>query len=223
MRRLLLWLACTPLAFAQLDSNTLTIVATRTADLKPDQIQVSVDVTISQDFTLDAALAAVPGVGITIDDFVAVQSFSGSQNTWYFQLLVPFSKLTTTISALRAAQQKTPKQADISFQIGGPQFSNELLAAQRCQYGALLWDAQVQARKWASAAGVNLDEIVGLSDGSNVAPSGYFAGSVLTAISLTSYFSAGPVGGIPLASFSNFQWTPSPPSCTITVQFRITP
>ena len=77
-------LAATPV-FAQLPSNTLTITATRSINLQPDQALFSLSVTSSAATNLGQVVAALSGVGVTAANLAGVGT-----NTNSAQLSVEF-------------------------------------------------------------------------------------------------------------------------------------
>src|SRR2546429_9770598 len=88
------------LAFGQLDSNSITVTASRSTTLQPDQAIFSVDVSSGLDTTIDDVIAALAGSGILIANFQGVNnSFYIYDSTalqpsihWSFTLPVSFSK-----------------------------------------------------------------------------------------------------------------------------------
>ena len=59
------FLAASSAVFGQLDDNTLTITASRTMDVQPDQVIVGVYVNAPFDNTVDDILGALQGSGVT--------------------------------------------------------------------------------------------------------------------------------------------------------------
>lgn len=217
MRRLLfLWTLAIPVLAqtSELDSNTLTITASRTFNIVPDQALIWVGVGSTQVLTPDTAAAFLQGSGITADNLTGVSSGIGG-TTWYFSLAVPWSNLKDTLTALASDQRKTGPRASIDYSVQQAQVSPSLQAAQGCVYPALVADARAQAQKVAAAAGVTVHEIVGLSDGTVQAPVPTFA-ALIPVFSLGSVRSGVFVNPFGLSGF------PAPSSsCSITVQFRI--
>ncbi len=58
-----------PLLFGQLDSNSVTVSASQSVNLQPDQVLFGLSLTTSLNATLDDVLAALKGSGITIANF----------------------------------------------------------------------------------------------------------------------------------------------------------
>jgi len=179
--------------------NTVTVTASRTANLQPDQVVFRVAVDGPLDSTRDDALNALQGSGITAANFAnvgEVQQYLQSGKTqnfleWSFTLAVPIANTKTTIGLLTAVQQSNAKQSNnlsISFGLQGTQVS-----PQPCSLADLISDARTQAQQMATAAGKGL-------------------GSVLAISSSTSGASSAAV----------FSASPSIPNCTMTVKFQLT-
>ena len=62
------------LAFGQLDSNSITVTASQSVNLQPDQVLFAVYVSTPLTASLDDVLAAVKGAGITSANFSGVYS-----------------------------------------------------------------------------------------------------------------------------------------------------
>jgi uncharacterized protein YggE len=160
-------------AFAQVDSNSVTVVASRGVNVPPDQAYISVIVSALMSATLDDVLAALPGTGITAANLANVyQEYvydpqSALRQDWYFALIVPLSKLKDTNTLLGKLQASSAGQKD-GFQVslGGVslQFSDGALhAARTCAATDLLADAQTQAQKIAAATGRFVGRLLAMS------------------------------------------------------------
>jgi uncharacterized protein YggE len=213
MRKLCWLLAIPVIAFAQLDDNTLTVTATRTLNVQPDQVVVQVDVAAQ---TLSDALQIVSPAGITASNF---NSFD-TVGFWTFQLTVPFDKLSTTIAGL-AKLRSSAGQSVVGYGILDAQISP---AARKCPYPALMSDAQAQAQQVASAAGVKLGPVLAISDAASagalvLVPRLIYAGNIVPGISAGPPID--PTSEIAsLSSVLSSQPVPSP-TCTMTVQFQL--
>jgi hypothetical protein len=202
------------LAFAQLDSNSITVNASRSAALQPDQALFVVSVQSDLNTSLNDVLAALQGSGITSANFAGVSSNSGftissgpSQTLqWAFALPVPLAKTKDTVAALTALQQniaQNNKSLKLSFSIQGTQVSQQLQQSQTCSIPDLLADARTQAQKLADAGGVTLGAILAMSSP---------ASSSALAI---------PQQIVAVGSFvSTSTFTPAP--CALTVKFAVT-
>ena len=207
--------------FGQLDDNTLTVTASRTSLLQPDQALFLVNLTADVSASLDDVVAALQGSGITAADLGGVGSLqsapaapnSPTLTTWTFSLAVSFSQMNGTLSALAAIQQNLAKAGngmDMTYYLQGTQISAALQAAQTCPLTALVGSAQSEAQQIAAAAGRKVGPIVGMSDGTSV--SGGFISGVI-AVARTGDFSQ---------SLSTFLLGSAPsPSCSMTVEFKL--
>jgi hypothetical protein len=167
------------LGFGQIDSNAVTVTASRNANLQPDTVLFSVTVTSGFNTGLDDVIAALAGSGITAANFSSVSSpFTLSIPTgaiaqpvqpmlqWNFALPVPLSKLKDTSTTLTNLQQSIAKKnagLAMSFSVQGTQVSPQLQQSQPCVISDLLADARAQAQKLADAAGLTLGQILALA------------------------------------------------------------
>ena len=200
------------LAFAQLDSNSITVNASRSAALQPDQALFAVSVQSDLNTSLNDVLTALQGSGITSANFSGVSSNSGfvlgpgqSQTfQWAFGLPVPLTKTKDTVAALTALEQNIAQKnasLKLSFSIQGTQVSQQLLQSQTCSIPDLLTDARTQAQTLAAAGGVTLGTILAMSSSTS---------SVATV-----FPNAYPLNtGIFSSTFA--------PPCAVTVKFAVT-
>jgi hypothetical protein len=197
-----------------LDSDTLSIAASRILSVQPDQVLVAVSVNAPATASLQDVIDEVPGFGITSADLSAAHgAFDGDRSQWVFTLAIPFAKLGDTLTRLASLQQKIGGpvgQPDLNFNVQGARVSDEVQAAQSCSFQALVTDAQAQAQKLASAAGLTLGPVVSVSDGSTLQSVGVFSAGIASVpygiLSINQWFSPAP--------------TPAQP-CALTVQFKI--
>ena len=92
--------------FGQLPPHTLTIAATRSINLQPDQVLFSLSVSSGAASTLDQIVAALSGLGITSSNLTGVFNNPTPPNfQWDFTLAAPLSNLTATIGSLTKLQQ----------------------------------------------------------------------------------------------------------------------
>jgi hypothetical protein len=173
----------TPAAFAQLDSNSVTVSATRSLAQQPDQVLFGVTVQSGLNTSLDDVVAALQGSGITAANFSAVTvPFVGNlippqpptvtpMLQWTFALPAPLAKIKDTIATLTGLQQRIAQQNNgltLSFNVQGTQVSGQLQQSQVCPTSDLLADATAQAQKLAGAAGLSLGAILAISSGTSV-------------------------------------------------------
>jgi uncharacterized protein YggE len=212
--------SCCPLAFGQLDSNSITVSASRNASLQPDQAVFAVNVQSGLSASLDDVVAALHGSGITAADLSSVNTPSlifatGGSGlppaipltlNWTFSLSVPLTKTKDTVASLTTLQQTIATANNglmLSFSIVGTQVSQQLVQSQTCSLSGLISDATAQAQALASAANLTVGRILALSSGT----------------------SSGVSGGVAFAQLSPYAISTSlavPPPCVLTVKFVLT-
>jgi hypothetical protein len=220
MRRLLLGiplLLAAP-AFGQIESHTVTISATRSLVLQPDQIVLQLTVSSNPSATLDQIVGALSGLGITDANLTGTYNSNPPTLTWNFSFTAPLANLTATIGSITKIEQTIAQNNSgltLTFYIGGTQVSQQLQQAQTCPNSDLISDASAQAQKLASAAGLSLGPILRLSN----APRSQPAEPALVAENATL---TGVVGAY---SFNEILLTPlpSPVTCSLSVQFQLLP
>jgi uncharacterized protein YggE len=200
---LLLW-AIEPM-FGQLDTDTITVTASRQVALVADQAVFSISVITSEDSSLDQALALLQGSGITAMDLQSVYTYDRSLQ-WSFTLAVAFSKIPSTAKTLAGIVQNSTGRngAAVSFNIQGTQVSDEQRQSQSCSTADLISDAQAQAQKLANAAGFTLGPILSLSDAGSVVSGQVLSVSAVFAVAVPFYAPVAP-----------------PVTCTATVKFSL--
>lgn len=166
----LLWLAAAP-AFGQVASSTLTISATRTINLKPDEATIGLWVSSSYSTGLDEVVSALSGLDITSADLTGAGSSTVPPSVqWYFTLAAPLAKLPATLGALTQLQQNIGQNDSgltLTFGLEGSQVSQrsqQLQQTQSCSNSNLIADATAQGQKLAAAAGLTLGPILQVSD-----------------------------------------------------------
>ncbi len=160
-----------PLAFAQLDTNSITVSVSRSSTVQPDQVVFAVTVQSGLNASLDDVLAALQGSGITAANLAGVSSNNPSPYTqstilWTFTLTAPFSKQKDTVTSLTALEQTVAQGKSgltLSFTVAGTQVSAQALQSQTCSLTGLISDAQAQAQSIAAAAGVTVGPVLALS------------------------------------------------------------
>lgn len=174
-----------PALFGQLSTNSVTVTASNTANLQPDQIVYSIEIDSPLNATLDQVVAAVASLGITTSNLSSIDSqhlqavVTGQSAppplSWFFSLAAPTSSNQTTVAQLTILQQTIAKQNNglkMSFSVRGTQISQQLQQSQPCILSHLLAQARTQAQSLASAAGFNLDVIQAMSTTISTAVSG---------------------------------------------------
>jgi hypothetical protein len=205
-RLILLLLACALAVFGQATPSSVTVTATRTANLAPDQIIFAVNVDSPVTATREDVISAIDGAGITAANFSAVRTTqiydqTGRQASmaleWTFLLPVPLSAIKSTIGLLTAVQANLAgKNSGIAmaFSVQGTQVSQQAQQLQTCSLPDLLGDARSQAQKLAGAAGATVGSILAVTSATVVSPGNQW-----------------------FASASSLS-----PACTITVKFALT-
>ena len=181
------FLAAVPLLFGQLDSDAVTIQASRSVNLTPDQVVFSVSVSAGPGTSLDQVVAELSTLGITAADVSSVAGGTDNQSPlrWLFTLAAPLAKIKATIASLTALQQSVAQNNSgmtLMFQVQGSQVSSDLIQSQGCSIKDLVADAQAQAQAVASAAaaGLAIGPIIALSNLSSGATSSSFVGSFVS-------------------------------------------
>jgi hypothetical protein len=178
-----------PAAFAQLDSNSVTVSATRSMSQQPDQVLFAVNVQSGLNTSLDDVVAALQGSGITAANFVGLSlspsllyvgtpvipsTIVAPPMQWIFSLPASLAKIKDTIAMLTALQQSIAKQNTglmLSFNVQGTQVSAQSQQSFVCPIPDLLADATTQAQKLAAAAGLSLGSVLAMSSGTSVSGS----------------------------------------------------
>lgn len=211
MRNLLLILliASSPV-WAQLETDTITIAASRQVNLQPDQIVFNVQVLAPNTAGLDAALAKVAGTGITAADLTGVYNSSNDNFSWVFSLPVPVSQAGATATLLAQLQQQS-KQT-VQFYAQETRISPALQQSQGCSQANLVSDARTQAQNLAAATGFSVGPVLAVSDGSGPP-------FIPSAVRIQTFASILQVGAI-LSSSAPIYVTP-PLTCAAVVKFRL--
>lgn len=196
--------------FGQLDPHTLTISATRSTYLQPDDAVFNLSVISSAATTVDQVVAALSALGVNSSNLTGVNNTSSPPNLqWNFNLAVPLSSLTATIGAITKLEQTITQNNSgltLTFVVGGTQVSPQLQQSQSCSNSDLIADATAQAQKLAAAAGLTLGPILKLSNGSLGQPTLVFASAILGDF-------------VP----ANFEPGVSPVTCSLGVEFQLRP
>ncbi len=209
----MLWLAATPV-FGQLESNTLTITATRFVTVQPNDVTFTVSVSCSDSTSLDQVVAALSGLGITSANLTGVESFVPPTVQWNFTLAVPIAKLATTIGSLTQLQQTIAQNNSgltLTFTVEGTQaskLSQQLQQSKPCSNADLVADATAQAQKLTAAAGLTLGPISRVSNAPPSQPALVVANFAL--------------GGFIVPSFL-FESVPQSATCSLVVKFQLQP
>jgi len=153
----------------QIAVGSVSVTASQTASEQPTGASFSVVVNAPITASLSNVVAAVASVGITASSLVNVgsantnfgQSAPGPVISWTFQLSTPFSNQATVASQL-AALQKTIGQNNNGFALSFSVSATSAYPA-ACDLASLVSSARTQAQGLASATGMGLGSIVGLT------------------------------------------------------------
>jgi uncharacterized protein YggE len=216
-----------------LPAPNITITATRTNAIQPDQVLIGLTVFSGTTAGLDDITGALTAAGVTGASFTGVYTTtiypsSGLQTlqaalVWSFTLTAPVAKLSATLTQILSAQQAISANNSgltLNFYVEGTQASPQLQQSQTCPQAALLADAKAQAKQVATAAGVSAGAILSMSEGS----SGVAALQAVATQAIIGDFTTGVLisGGLGYASFVTPPVFPTPqPTCSLTVQFQL--
>jgi hypothetical protein len=196
-------------AFGQ---HTLTISATRSSILQPDQVLFSLSVSSSAAATLDQIVAALSGLDITSSNLSGViNNPTPPMFQWNFTLLAPLSSLTATIGSMTKFQQTITQNNSgltLTFYVDGTEVSQQLRQSQSCSNSDLIADATAQAQKVSAAAGLTLGPILSLSNTPLPQPTLVYATNEIVGEIVPNNFLVGYV---------------SPVTCSLYVEFRLLP
>jgi hypothetical protein len=189
-------------AFGQLETDSITITASRQVSLAPDEAVFFVSVRTGLSAGIDQVLALVQGSGITAANLSSVDSDNDGLR-WSFTLPVPFSKIGGAIASLAGSR----RPAAVTFSVQGTQVSDEARAKQACKTADLIEDAQARAQKLAAAAGFSIGPLLSISDGTGALASSGVLAFALPGVNFVSGFFLAP--------------PPPPIACVAAVKFRL--
>jgi hypothetical protein len=204
-----------PPIFAQLEPHTLTISASHSTPLQPDQVVFGLSVTSGATISLDQVVGALTGLGITSTNLTGISNNSTPPTVqWNFTLSVPLSSLTITLGSLTKLQLNIGQNNSgliLTFTVEGTQVSQQLQQSQTCSNSDLVVDATAQGQKLAAAAGLTLGPVRALSKGSPIQNenTGIFGNVVAVAQLVPANFLFGALT--------------SPVTCSLNVEFRLLP
>lgn len=197
-------LPCIALVYGQSAPNSITVTASRSSTVQPDQVVFAVNVYAAITNTMSDVLAAVQSVGITATNFstvTTVEQYSASDQLyvssvqWTFSLTAPFANMKSTVAALNGLQLSVAQNNNglsVSFSVQGTQVSAQAQQAQACPVSGLISDARTQAQTIASASSMTVGAILAMSSSvSTASPVGFGSAIQLPACSLTVKFALG--------------------------------
>jgi uncharacterized protein YggE len=151
-------------------TSSVTVTATQPGTAQPAEASFLVTVNTPFGTSLSDAAASVTSAGITVGNLVGVTSTTvpstttgqpSSSLTWTFQLITPFANQKATAATLAGIQSKMSQSGggfSLSFTV-----SSYGTSTPSCSLSGLVADARTQAQALASAAGVGLGSIIGIS------------------------------------------------------------
>jgi hypothetical protein len=208
-----LLLASASLAFGQLETDTITIQASRFVYPAPDQVSFYITVVADPASSLDQIVAALSGLGITASNLSSMYGANDNRGSlqWSFALATPLTKISATIASLVTLQQSMVKNnsgMSLTFQFQGAYVSPQAFQSQSCSAKDVVADAQTQAQNVAAAAGFAVGSIIAISDGSSSATAARNVAARLGDFSLGAWFN--------VTSF-----TPAPAGCYLELKFKL--
>ena len=200
-------------AFGQTEQNSVTVSASQSVNLQPDQAIFAITVQSGVNTGLDDVLTALAGSGITaanlsgVSTQCATNSCSPPALQWAFSLAGPLTNTKATVASLTTLQQNITKLNSgltLSFSIAGTTVSQQLAQSQTCSLPGLIANATAQAQALAVAANLSLGRILAISCSTSNSVSNsesLYAGLLAVSVNAAS---AGPL------------------PCTLTVRFALT-
>lgn len=162
-------------------TDALSVTATKTVDLAPDEVTFSVVALVDQDTTLDQVLQMVKDTGTAAKDLGGIGSsqFGPSPNqtrlVYQFTLTTPLAKFKDTLdrfAAVRrslAASSSTAELQTNAVAIAPAEATREQARLQTTP--DLIADARKKADALAKAAGLTLGPIVGIGEATSASGS----------------------------------------------------
>jgi uncharacterized protein YggE len=204
--------------------NTITINASQTNALPLDQVTMVLDVASGLTASLDDVTGALQGAGIAGANFSGVNVVpyvsngpAGSSSlNWAFTLVVPLSKLNSTLTQLAGALQTIQQQSlglSLTFSVLGLS-SSQAPQPPSCPDTTLMAEAQTQAQQVATAAALSLGPIQAMSGSQNL--SGSLAAEVIEGGSLFATTTSTSVPSITGEVLSSPGFV-----CSISVQYQL--
>lgn len=169
VRSVALCIAFAGLAVGQVDTNSVTVTASRSLSSTPDLALYQVTVTTPITASLDDVTAALQGSGLSAANLTSINTNTGTNLanvtlSWTFTLTGPIYKTKDTLASLATLRQgvvqKNPNWT-VSFLFYGTQTSSA--AQPSCPAADLMADARALAQKLADAAGLSLGAVSAIS------------------------------------------------------------
>jgi uncharacterized protein YggE len=168
-------------------TDALSVTATKTVDLTPEELTFSVVVLVDQDTTLDQVLQAIKDTGVATKDLggIGTSQFGPSPNqtrlVYQFTLTAPLSKFKDTLDRFAAVRRGLlASSSTMELQTSAVAITPTEAAREQARLQAtpdLIADARKKAESLAKAAGLSLGPILGIGD-AVLAPIGQFGAPV---------------------------------------------
>jgi hypothetical protein len=180
-----LLILCT-LAYAQLDSNSVTVTVARPGAPQPDEVMIGVTVNTGIDKDLTDVVSLLRGSGVTMAHFTGVGAPATAAISvldpgivfpairlgniavqWNFTVPAPIARMKDVLAQLSKYQQdalKTIGSVGVTYSVTGSQLSQAAQLAWSCPVSELLTDARVKAQKLADGAGMNLGVVLAMAN-----------------------------------------------------------
>jgi len=211
------------LLVGQGEESTITVAASRSTTLQPDQVGISLTVTSPLTSTQDQVTAALAQAGIPGATFTGLNSASDyltqvgtavsvTQLNWSYLLTAPIANAPETVALLAIAEQRLAKSNagfSLSFYVQGLQVSQALQNSQTCSESGLVSDANAAAQTLAAAAGASVGQILSMGSPTTVGVVSARVGDFAV------------LGGLGLSSF--LLGTPAQNNCSLTIQYEMLP
>lgn len=173
MRIFLLMVTGAICALAQIDG--LNTNASRTVVLTPDQAVFSVDVITDAGSSIEQAADAVKEAGVSSGNLLSIVNVFEYRSpdepprpmrfAYQFEVVHPYSKLKDVTDKLEAAKKKlVASGGDIQFSVNVAGSEKAFLEIRRDLIPQLIQEARKQADFLAAAAGMNLGNILSVSE-----------------------------------------------------------
>jgi hypothetical protein len=154
--------------------NAFTIVAAETNALAVDQATIVMTIDSTPTASLDDVTGALQGAGVSGASFSGVSTGPlilgpGPGLNWSFSLVVPLSKLNSTLTQLTRAQQTLVQQSPglvLAFNVSG--LSSSQAQQPSCPDATLVAEALTQAQQVATAATLALGPVLSMATGQNL-------------------------------------------------------
>lgn len=194
---------------AQVDSDSITVTASRDVNLPPTQLVFSITVHTNNDGSLADVHQALQSAGLNGAVFTDLNTaYTGSgvnaatSLDWSFELRAPVASLKPTLALLESARLKS--KPALAYSVGSD------AAPTACNQADLLGEVTSGAQKLASAAGVGLGPVVAMSDAPARKVNVLSAPGYVIPVARVSLLLGIPVSG-----------SSSPAACALTVKFRL--